>query len=688
MARSLLRQIWPTAARDGDRGRSDNPGRHPGLCGSRQCTSEAAADVAADVEIAPPVAVFAPCGPSALPGAKCGTVSVPLDRGKPRGAKIAIAFQLYAATDTSEPAASTIVSSTGGPGNSNIAMAGLWLYLLQPLLAHRNFLAIDHRGIGQSQAIDCPALQHVQGDQVAAARACGAQLGAAASRYGSADVADDIDAVRQALHLDRIDYYGVSYGAVDVRAYAYRHPSHLRSAILDSPYNSKDAAFTRTLPTAMARISVLVCDRSPSCAAANPDAQKTFDDLVQQLQRHPFTGTGVNADGVRKTVRVDEAALLDVLYNNYFAAPAFLNQGEIFAAAKALSRGDRQPLLRLVAESPEPNDFGDPAGSASIGADYAVFCADSAFPWDKSAPEAVREQQYQRALAKIPANASAPFSIKAWTGFVASQPVVLIPGADACVPWPKPNRPEAPFPVNQPFPASVPALLMGGGLDYLDINTEKSLIPLFKGDPFVTVQNAGHVTTYWSPCATSIAVHFIETLHTGDTSCAADTKGAMTPFRSPVGVLQLQGVGRFPTRAAQEIPASSVPHSGDRSTPLDRRVAAVAWATVVDAVYRLPRMTGSTSRGLRGGVVTVTPAPPAGAVIQYSGVHFTNDVSITGKATLTSFTSLKATVRVAGPNHESGTLSIQAVIWDPAHPLASITGTLNGHRVVVSTQTR
>jgi pimeloyl-ACP methyl ester carboxylesterase len=646
----------------------------------------AAADVA-PAGTAHPKAVFRPCGAGEPATTRCGTVSVPLDRVHPSGKKIAIAFQLYPASDTSAPALGTIVPSNGGPGVSNIASVGLWLFLLQPLLAHRNLLAIDHRGIGQSQAIDCAALQHVQGDQVAAARACGAQLGAASDRYGSADVADDVDAVRAALALDKIDYYGVSYGAVDVRAYAYRHPSHLRSAILDSPYNSQDAAFTRTLPSAMARISVLVCRRSPSCAGANPDAQATLNWLVQRVRTHPFTGTGFTADGKPQRVTVDESAILGVLYNDYFAAPAFLNQGEIFAAAKAFRRGDRTPLLRLVAESPAPNDFGNAAGSSSVGADYAVFCADSNFPWNKRAPEATREQQYQRALSRVPSAASAPFSIKAWTGFVASQPVLLIPGADACVPWPTPTRPEPPFPVNQPFPSNIPALLMGGGLDYLDINSERSLIPLFPGAPFVTVQNAGHVTTFWNPCATSIAVHFLGTLRTGDTSCAADTKGAMNLPGYFQGILQLQGVGRFPTRSAQEIPAKSVAGGHDHSTLADRQVAAVSWAAVVDAVYRLPRMTGATGRGLRGGTTTVATSNAA-TTITYHGVRFANDVSITGTASIDTTSKLSASVVVSGPCGRLGSLTIRAVLWNPAKPLATITGQLRGHRIAVFTQTR
>src|SRR3954447_6087632 len=265
-----------------------------------------------------PTAVSVPCPAGTPAGARCGTVSVPVDRADQGGARIPIAFQLYPATDTAQPAVSTIVSSNGGPGVSNIASAGFWLSRLRPLLDSHNYLAVDHRGIGASQAIDCPELQHVKGDQAAAVRQCGAKLGTAAYRYGSGDAADDIEAVRRALHLDKIDYYGVSYGAVDVRAYAYRYPEHLRSAILDSPFNSEDAAFVRTLPTAMARISTLVCKRSPSCSAGNSDPRRTFTDIVHRLRQHPATGTGYDADGTPHQLTADERALLGILYNDYF----------------------------------------------------------------------------------------------------------------------------------------------------------------------------------------------------------------------------------------------------------------------------------------------------------------------------------------------------------------------------------
>src|SRR4051794_23665403 len=105
-------------------------------------------------------AVYVPCPAGTSAGVRCGTVTVPVDRLDPGGATIPIAFQLYPATDTARPAVSTIVSSNGGPGVSNIASAGFWLSRLEPLMGRHNFLAVDHRGIGASQAIDCPGLQH------------------------------------------------------------------------------------------------------------------------------------------------------------------------------------------------------------------------------------------------------------------------------------------------------------------------------------------------------------------------------------------------------------------------------------------------------------------------------------------------------------------------------------------------
>jgi len=606
---------------------------------------------------AAPTAVFGTCPPGTASTARCGTVAVPLDRSDPASRTIPIAFVLTPHTG-SGPAVSAIVLSNGGPGVSNIGSDPLWRARLSPALKDHDMLAIDHRGIGASAAIDCPALQHVQGDQLDAARKCGESLGAASDRYGSGDVADDVDDVRAALGIDKIDYYGVSYGPVDVRAYAYRHPDHLHAAVLDSPDFSSDDAFFRTLPGAMAKITVRVCQRSPACTAGEKHPAKTLAALVARVRSHPVSGTGFDAAGKARRVKIDEVGLLNILYDDYFADPAFLNQGELFAAAHALAAGDKTPLLRLAAESNAPTDFGPSDGSSSVGADYAVFCSDSVFPWDKSAPEATRRAQYEAAARAVPDSATAPFTVAAWTGFVASQPVLLIPGANACTPWPAPRRPEAPFPPEQPWPAGIPALLMGGGLDYLDDAAERTLLRVFPtGTPFVTIANGGHVTSLWSNCAAGIAVHFLRTLQVGSTKCASDTQGQTgMPFGAALGKLQIQGVSAFPRRAGKD----------------PRRVAALAWDTVEDAVYQSFRLTGKTGRGLRGGTFTVRKDK-----IVLKGARFADDVHVTGQVTFTRASS-RVTGNVSVTGSLPGALRVSATLWDPKHPTASVKGTV-GH---------
>ena len=159
------------------------------------------------------------------------------------------------------------------------------------------------------------------------------------------------------------------------------------------------------------------------------------------------------------------------------------------------------------------------------------------------------------------------------------------------------------------------------------------------------------------------------------------------PFGGATGKLQLRGVGRFPTVARHAVPAAVAPAQVGRVTRLDRQVADVAWMAATDAVYRLPRMTGPTGRGLRGGSYTVRSAP-SGTVITYHRTRFTRDVVITGKLTVDSANVVTGRLSVLGPSGHSGVLRVRAVLWDPAHPSASLRGTLSGEPVQLSVPTR
>ena len=93
--------------------------------------------------------------------------------------------------------------------------------------ARHDSVLIEPRGVGASGVIDCPAIQGgVASDAElrAAVVACAARLGKAADRYGSGDVAPDIEAVRTSLNIPAFDYESASYGTVVEQAYAARFP--------------------------------------------------------------------------------------------------------------------------------------------------------------------------------------------------------------------------------------------------------------------------------------------------------------------------------------------------------------------------------------------------------------------------------------------------------------------------------
>jgi pimeloyl-ACP methyl ester carboxylesterase len=626
--------------------------------------------------------------------AECGTVDVPLDRAEPGAGTIPIYFQFYQHSDTSRPSLGAIVPSAGGPGLSNTTLAtlGIWSSVFGSLLDRRDLLAIDDRGTGRSAVIDCPALQHFTGDLLAAVRACGTQLGVAASRYGSGDVAEDVDAVRAALGIDQIVYYGGSFGAHDVRAYAYRHPGRLQAAVFDSPWLSPDYTFQASNARFFARVQATVCRRSPSCIGANPHPEADLAWLARQLRAHPFDGTGFDASGVPRAVHVDESTIIDLLSARYTAAPAFLNQGELTAAAQALRRGDRTPLLRLTAESPQATDAGDPSFFQSLGASVANFCSNARLAYDLAAPEATRRAQLDAAAAALPRNAFAPFSAAAWRAANERLPKGVAGGFpyDWCVPWPAPVHPNPPFPPNQKFPANVPVLVLNSDLDVVSLADARAALPLFPRGTLVEVANAGHESTWWNECAAGILQRFVATHSPGDTRCAADVT---TPFHllfaPPSNFVPYHGVGRFPVTADDAVQARVDPSGINRADEQDRKVADVTWSTVLDAVMRAERMGGNgAGRGLRGGSYAVTTDQATNTTtIDYQAVHFSNDVAVTGHATrnlTTNTVDAQVTLRTSLRSRaQRGTLSFHGVLYIPSQPDGQVRGTIDGRRVAL-----
>jgi pimeloyl-ACP methyl ester carboxylesterase len=608
-------------------------------------------------------------------GGVCSSVVVPLDRDHPGGAQIRVRYELFAHTDTARRALPPIFLSEGGPGGSilNDQFAhGAWVGMLKELNDRHDIVAIDQRGVGQSGVIVCPALQAGIINLFVAAHGCGEQLGNRSDLYGSSDVAADFDAIRRALGARTIDFFGSSYAGVDIQSYAVRYPSHLHRAVLDSPAFPR-VDLTHHAPDSLLRVIPQLCDLSAACSPAALHPRRQLVWLARHLRRHPLDGIGVDDLGNRHHVHLTEGYLI---WRILLTGEPFIGDSEVAAAAVALRHGDTRPLLRLAAENDHPISLGGPDPSVfSAGANDARSCTDMPWQWNDRAPESVRRSQFAAWVHNLPADAYAPFSVMGW---LVPYPVGI--GSTECIRWPAPTHRRAKaVPAGATFP-DIPALVLSGSVD-LTVPSEdaRSVAREFPNSVFVSIRGSGHDTTLntHSQCAQAIAIHFLRTGTTGDTSCAAERPDFIFP-----------AVQAFPQTIAGERQALRRP--GDHSTAAERRAVSSAWDAIRDTLWHQyvygTYPDDNSGPGLHGGTFHIHFDTAHNTThLQLHRMRFTKDLSVSGAAIHDNNAVVHATITVRGA--VNGRLHLTGIWLAPTATAIQITGTLDGHRVMLAEPT-
>ncbi|MDX6376897.1 MAG: hypothetical protein QOE98_1200 [Gaiellaceae bacterium] len=614
------------------------------------CALAAAAPAAAAVRLKP--CTDTPDGPGAL----CGSIKVPLDRSNPALGRITVGFELYRRRDRSQPRIGTIVSVEGGPGYSTTSGRALRLSSHGPLLGRRDLLLVDLRGVGRSSPIDCPRLQNYRGDYIEAGGACGRQLGAAAHLYGSGPASDDIADVLDALGVAKIDLYGDSYGTFLAQTFAVRHPTRVRSVVLDGAYavEGLDPLYPEYGP-AFRRGLQLVCERSPACAASGIDPVGALAELVADVRANPRTVSAPDGDGVLRRVRIDAQTLVQTALGAGFVTVSWR---DLIGAARSWLAHDRRPLGRLVAETlGDPDIVGGDVRDYSEGLYLAVTCHDYPQAWDVNASFAVRKAQWEATRAALPADTFAPFTTVEWT-------TLPIEGLDGCLQWPAPPRNDPPIVPGTPYPA-VPVLLLNGDLDVVTTTSEaQAAAARFPNATYVEIANSVHVTALGDRdhCASEIMYRFVRTLAAGDTTCAA---------RVP----EVRTIIRFPQTSAEVPPAT--PRAANRASVRARQVAAAAAMTVADAVQRWQVNFSGVSRGLRGGRWSYSGDRKTR--FEFDAARFVRDVRVTGNATWNLDTGrITGTVVTRGPGRLPGRVRFSWSLAE-AHGVAQLRGAVGGN---------
>jgi pimeloyl-ACP methyl ester carboxylesterase len=220
--------------------------------------------------VAAPTAVAVPAAASAVPapavptldwqpcdsGFFCATATVPLDYAHPTGATIRLAVIKHPATDPAHRIGS-VFFNPGGPGAPGVASLPL-LYGRFPAAVRARFdvVSFDPRGIGQSTDLRCfdtigqeqqllsgaPAGYPIGAAQQQAwentyatfDKACAAHAGPLLAHDTTADVARDMDLLRQAVGDPTMNYIGTSYGTYLGATYANLFPGKVRAMTLDA----------------------------------------------------------------------------------------------------------------------------------------------------------------------------------------------------------------------------------------------------------------------------------------------------------------------------------------------------------------------------------------------------------------------------------------------------------------------
>jgi pimeloyl-ACP methyl ester carboxylesterase len=208
-------------------------------------------------------------------GLECGSLAVPRDHDNPAGPSIRLA--LTRREHTSSTYNGALLVNPGGPGGSGLSMPSLSDYVPGDVGSTYDWIGFDPRGVGASSpSLHCsrrfftwnrpsyvPKSPAITRSWLARSRAYAAACANTAAKRAllphltTLDTVRDMDLIRQALGVDKISYYGFSYGTYLGEVYATRYPSRVGRFVLDGVVNpsrvwyaanlDQDRAFDRNM---------------------------------------------------------------------------------------------------------------------------------------------------------------------------------------------------------------------------------------------------------------------------------------------------------------------------------------------------------------------------------------------------------------------------------------------------------
>ena len=354
------------------------------LCGLAASVAPAAAQPAPDaVPPAAPALTTEPYTFAADDGrtvqAELGRFRVPENRDRPGGRTIGLAFVRF--PSTSPTPGPPIVYLAGGPGGAGTdAAKGSRFDLFQALRAVADVVAFDQRGTGLSDRLpECPHLVTVPLDALdsrsaataavtEATQACAArwrELGVDLAAYNTAESADDVDALREALGAEQVSLWAISYGTHLALATVRRHPGRVARAVLAGVEGPDD---TLKLPSDQQALLERI-----DAAHRESGGSSLLDDIAAVLSRLGETPAVVDMAGARVAVsafdvqRLAAGMLAGPETSAYLPAMfAAMRTGDVSAVAPWIARMKAPARIDAMAAAMDAASGASPERQAQV----------------------------------------------------------------------------------------------------------------------------------------------------------------------------------------------------------------------------------------------------------------------------------------------------------------------------------
>jgi pimeloyl-ACP methyl ester carboxylesterase len=460
-----------------------------------------------------------------LPGAACGTLTVPLDRSGAVPGKVSLFFERDRVAGGGKNA--TIAVFPGGPGAATTVYGSSFLSDFGKRRGDHDMLLLDQRGTGRSGYLNCdvaltPTYYAPPGEDAhqfgKTVQRCAKKLGPRRGFYTTRESVADLEDVRAALGIDKFILYGVSYGTRDAMAYAQAYPEHVERIILDSSVTPTGVdPFGLSSVRALPRVLTQLC-RGGGCEGITSDPGADLAKLVQRLEagpvraRRPVTlmGCRIRPAITRSRVyamlqQVDEdpellsqfpVALAQAAQGRPFQLATLVGSQSNYLAFCALSK----IITRLIPQDRHglEDDLQLLQTSFSAGEQTARLCEESALPWPRETIPSQRQSMAERALSGFGDSAFAPLDR------ATVQAGSLIP---MCKFWPAANQTPPSGATSLP---AVPTLIVSGMDDVrTPVEDAEALAATSPTARLLRVPDVGHSVIESSGCARRALGHFM-----------------------------------------------------------------------------------------------------------------------------------------------------------------------------------